>query len=99
MSILVIPRLNDKSYVQIGDGSSQTLATINAPQNDYANNAFFALVKGELHIFGGLSDGYKVLFCLTLPRQDAPYLVHDFSHLIYPQNKGTPRILTPPLRP
>jgi len=34
---------------------------------------------------------------LTLTRQDAPYMVHDFSKLIYPENKGTPRVLTPPL--
>jgi hypothetical protein len=51
--------------LQSGDGISQTSATINAPQNDYADYAAFALVKGELHIFGGMSDGFKVLFCLT----------------------------------
>jgi hypothetical protein len=54
-----------RSYLQSGDGSSQISATINAPRNDYADEAAFALVKGELIIFGGWSDGYKVLFCLT----------------------------------
>jgi hypothetical protein len=51
--------------LQSGDGISQTSATINAPQNDYALAAAHALVKGELHIFGGYFGGYKVLFCLT----------------------------------
>jgi hypothetical protein len=63
--ILVIPDSIDKSYLQSGDGSSQISATINAPDNKYAEYAAFALVKGELHIFGGYYDGYKVLFCLT----------------------------------
>ena len=64
MFILVIPKWIDKSYLQRGDGSSQISATINAPENDYALYAAHALVKGELHIFGGMKGGYKVLFCL-----------------------------------
>jgi hypothetical protein len=63
--ILVIPIYVDGSYLQSGDGTSQISATINAPDNSYADYAAFALVKGELHIFGGESDSYKVLFCLT----------------------------------
>ena len=63
MFILVIPYFIDKSYLQRGNGSSQISATINAPENNYAYEAAHALVKGELHIFGGTSDGYKVLFC------------------------------------
>jgi hypothetical protein len=59
----------DDSYLQRGDGTSQISATINAPINYriyyYAENAAFALVKGQLHIFGGYSDNVKVLFCLT----------------------------------
>jgi hypothetical protein len=39
-------------------------ATINAPESYYADTAAYALVTGELHIFGGYYDGYKVLFCL-----------------------------------
>jgi hypothetical protein len=65
VSILVIPNFIHRSYLQSGDGTSQISATINAPQNDYAEYAAFALVKGELHIFGGWIDGNKVLFCLT----------------------------------
>jgi hypothetical protein len=65
--------LIDGSYLQSGDGSSQISATINAPENNYAYYSAHALVKGELHIFGGYYDGYyggyydgyKVLFCLT----------------------------------
>jgi hypothetical protein len=73
--ILVIPYFIDKSYLQRVDGSSQISATINAPENNYASFAAFALVKGQLHIFGGDSDTYKVRpsipglykvqFCLT----------------------------------
>jgi len=59
--ILVIPySIRRGSYLQSGDGSSQISATINAPKNDYADYAAFALVKGELHIFGGRSDGFKI---------------------------------------
>jgi hypothetical protein len=60
--ILVIPYLIDESYLQSGDGTSQISATINAPINNYAHEAAHALVKGELHIFGGYTDGYRVLF-------------------------------------
>jgi hypothetical protein len=63
--ILVIPENIDESYFQSGDGSSQISATINEQDDDYAYYAAFALVKGQLHIFGGDSDNYKVLFCLT----------------------------------
>ena len=63
MFILVIPYSIDGSYLQSGDGTSQISATINAPINNYADEAAFALVKGELHIFGGDPIGYKVLFC------------------------------------
>ena len=64
MFILVIPPKIKESYLQSGDGTSQISATINAPEYNYASYAAHALVKGELHIFGGISDGYKVLFCL-----------------------------------
>ena len=62
MSILVIPASIDGSYLQSGDGISQTSPTINEPDDEYAERAAFALVKGELHIFGGQIDGFKVLF-------------------------------------
>jgi hypothetical protein len=58
--ILVITEYADESFLQSGDGSSRISATINAPENYYARNAAFALVNGDLHIFGGKSDGYKV---------------------------------------
>jgi len=58
--ILVIPYDVDKSYLQVGDGTSQISATINAPENDYTMDAAHALVNGELHIFGGYSDTYKI---------------------------------------
>ncbi|CBY40185.1 unnamed protein product [Oikopleura dioica] len=58
--ILVIPRYADKSYLQSGDGSSQISATINAPDNYYADEAAHALVNGKLHIFGGESDSKKI---------------------------------------
>ncbi|CBY41050.1 unnamed protein product [Oikopleura dioica] len=58
--ILVIPYKVDESYLQSGDGSSQISATINAPRNDYAQSAAYALVNGILHIFGGYSDYKKI---------------------------------------
>ncbi|CBY14471.1 unnamed protein product [Oikopleura dioica] len=58
--ILVIPYYIDKSYLQSGDGISQISATINAPENNYAENAAYALVNGKLHIFGGWSDPTKI---------------------------------------
>jgi len=58
--ILVIPIYVDKSYLQSGDGSSQISATINAPENEYADYAAYALVNGKLHIFGGDSDSKKI---------------------------------------
>ncbi|CBY12980.1 unnamed protein product [Oikopleura dioica] len=58
--ILVIPRYVDESYLQSGDGSSQISATINAPDNYYADEAAHALVNGKLHIFGGVSDRTKI---------------------------------------
>ncbi|CBY15179.1 unnamed protein product, partial [Oikopleura dioica] len=58
--ILVITNLVDESYLQIGDGSSQISATINAPDNYYADFAAYALVNGKLHIFGGSSDYKKI---------------------------------------
>ncbi|CBY15098.1 unnamed protein product [Oikopleura dioica] len=58
--ILVIPFYVDKSYLQSGDGSSQISATINAPENNYADYAAYALVNGKLHIFGGDSDSKKI---------------------------------------
>ncbi|CBY14238.1 unnamed protein product [Oikopleura dioica] len=57
--ILVIPKYVEKSYLQSGDGSSQISATINAPENNYAEYAAYALVNGKLHIFGGVSDRTK----------------------------------------
>ncbi|CBY43456.1 unnamed protein product, partial [Oikopleura dioica] len=58
--ILVIPYYVDESYLQSGDGSSQISAKINAPRNDYAENAAYALVNGKLHIFGGYPDRTKI---------------------------------------
>jgi hypothetical protein len=50
--------------LQSGDGITQNSSTILAPENNYAHNAAYALVSGELHIFGGSSDGYKVIWSL-----------------------------------
>ena len=44
-----------------GDGSSLIAATVSAPIDYYAEYARHALVNGKLFIFGGSSDGKKVL--------------------------------------
>ena len=61
--ILVITKKMGFSYLESGDGSSQISTTINAPQDDYASYAAYALVNGKLHLFGGYNDngGYKVV--------------------------------------
>jgi len=48
--------------MQSSDGSSQISATINAPENRYAEYATHGLVNGKLHIFGGTSDYKKVVY-------------------------------------
>ncbi|CBY07297.1 unnamed protein product [Oikopleura dioica] len=58
--ILVIPFRVNRSYMQSSDGFSQISATINAPENKYAEHATHALVNGKLHIFGGTSDYKKI---------------------------------------
>jgi hypothetical protein len=55
----------DKSYLHSGDRISQTSPTINAPNNQFVSYAAYAVVNGELHIFGGYNAANKVLFCLT----------------------------------
>ena len=50
------------SYLMKKDGSTQTPARINAPTNDFAKYATYALVKGQLFIFGGESNEKKVEF-------------------------------------
>jgi len=60
VTILVIPNKIEKSYLQSGEGYSQISATIYAPEDNYAYEAVFCLVNGELHIFGGDSDGNKI---------------------------------------
>ena len=60
--ILVIPYYVDRSYLESGDGSSQISAIIHAPNNEYADQAAYALVNGKPHIFGGESNGNKVVY-------------------------------------
>ena len=48
------------SYLMKKDGSTQTRPRINAATNDFAKYAKYALVKGQLFIFGGASDEKKV---------------------------------------
>jgi len=59
-TILVIPRYPKNSYLASGDGSWQVPTTINAPQSDFSLDAKFALVNGELHIFGGYDEHKKI---------------------------------------
>ena len=56
----MIPGDLDGSYLMKKDGSRQIPAQINAATNDFAQWARYALVKGQLFIFGGTSDKKKV---------------------------------------
>ena len=77
--ILVIPYYVDKSYLQSGDGSSQVSATINAPENNYARYAAYALVNGKLHIFGGWSDETKVFKFLSANSKNYKIVNRNFK--------------------
>ena len=50
------------SYIFSGDWSTENPATISASQSDYAMSSIFAIVQGEVHIFGGDIDGRRVNF-------------------------------------
>ena len=59
----------NETYIIAGDGSSKTQATITAPSVDYTHDSAYTIVKGVLHIFGGMSDRNKVqkrFFCIIL---------------------------------
>ncbi|CBY31065.1 unnamed protein product [Oikopleura dioica] len=60
VSILVILKDLSASYLTSGDGWSKVTAKVSAPSNDYTEYAKHALVKGELHIFGGYTDRRKI---------------------------------------
>jgi hypothetical protein len=78
--------------LQSGDGTSQIYATINAPQDDYSFFSAHALVRGELHIFGGNYGGYKVLFCLT--NQDYEIIKNSIIKFQnHSQDRATGRLL------
>ncbi|CAG5111461.1 Oidioi.mRNA.OKI2018_I69.chr2.g5768.t1.cds [Oikopleura dioica] len=48
------------SYIFSGDGQTIVSPNINAPETKYLQNSVHAIVKGELYIFGGIWDGYKI---------------------------------------
>ena len=43
-----------------GDGLSISKTNLDAKSSNYARGVAYALVEGELHIFGGASDSRKV---------------------------------------
>jgi len=59
ITILVLPEIVDKSYLQNGDGT-QISVLIEAPTSNYFEFAKYALVNGILFIFGGTSDPRKI---------------------------------------
>ena len=48
------------SYVFSGNGLTKNSANIEAAGLDYTEDSAFAVVKGQMYIFGGLTDSYKV---------------------------------------
>ena len=48
------------SYVFSGDGLTNNSATIEAAGKNYAIDSAFAVVQGQLYIFGGYNDYQKV---------------------------------------
>ncbi|CBY38266.1 unnamed protein product [Oikopleura dioica] len=73
--ILVIPYLVDKSYLQSGDGLSQTSATINTPENEIFIAAH-ALVNGnctflEEHLIAERSRNWTTVHSQKLVHKDS----------------------------
>jgi hypothetical protein len=65
--ILVIPYNVDETFMKVICKSATELLKflqrlMRRKTTTYTMNAAHALVNGELHIFGGYSDTYKVLF-------------------------------------
>jgi len=56
---VILGTLN-KSYITNGDGSETSTVQISAPSNDYAYRTTSAVVKGKLHLFGGVTDKKKI---------------------------------------
>ena len=52
----------EDSYIFSGDGQTTVFPNINAPETNYLKGSAHTIVKGELYIFGGVWDGYKVKF-------------------------------------
>ena len=48
------------SFLINGDGSSIIPAKISATTNDFTASAKFAIINGQVHIFGGKTDKKKV---------------------------------------
>lgn len=59
--MLLAPTLT-QSHIISGDGLTKSTPVISAPSENYAENSIFAVVTGELFIFGGESDDQKVNF-------------------------------------
>jgi hypothetical protein len=70
----------------------------------YTMNAAHALVNGELHIFGGYSDTYKVLFCLinqnfeigrdSFAKFKNDYLDREIRRLLFERASGATQRIT-----
>jgi len=60
-SILVVLWDLSASYLQSLDGTTKSaVAQLSAPSNGYTSVAKHALVNGEIHIFGGAEDLYRI---------------------------------------
>ena len=61
MHILVLGYDNlEDSYIFSEDGITKKSASITAPFEKFAKDSIFAVVRGEMFIFGGYSDRQKV---------------------------------------
>ena len=52
--------INEAFIIGESGATSNPRPSIRAPTNDYTMNSVFALLSGELHIFGGSSDENKI---------------------------------------
>ncbi|CAG5104751.1 Oidioi.mRNA.OKI2018_I69.chr1.g1505.t1.cds [Oikopleura dioica] len=61
VSILVLGGANfPDSYIFSGDGLTRNSPSISVPRSDYVFGSAFAVMQGEMYIFGGIEDNHKI---------------------------------------
>merc|ERR550534_1731445 len=59
IQFLVMPYNSNEAFIINGDGSS-TKSNMILPSEDFTEKAPFAVIQGNVYIFGGHSDNFKI---------------------------------------